>query len=528
MSIGRFVSNKTAKALGLAVLGAACLWVGSFSQSWPVLPLQDSDFPARSEAKEALGKLLFFDKVLSGNRNMSCATCHHPFTATGDRLSLPVGEGGAGLGLGRTTGVGAEAIFERVPRNSPGLFNLGATAVTVMFHDGRVMVDPSQPSGFATPAGDRLPQGLEGVLAAQAMFPVTSAAEMAGQLGENTIADAAGDLPAIWAQLADRLRGIEGYTGLFQAAFPDIKTPQDITYVHAANAIGAFEAGNFRCTDAPLDRYLRGEADALGPAAEVGMALFYGKAGCVNCHAGPLQTDQMFHAIGMPQIGPGKGDGFDGHEDFGRERVTGAAEDRYRFRTPSLRQVTLTGPWGHDGAFRELEAVVRHHLNPADSLERYDLAQPVLPQRPDLDAVDFIVQRDPARRHTLAQAIELQPVTLTDPEVAQVLAFLGALTDTQCLDYESLVPASVPSGLPVCSDGCFPPGQMGVQLQAVAHAVANDPMGHDADHYVGDQEIVQAVQAWVVGKPMPGFTERLSDAVIVSLVLFWVSVTTVP
>jgi cytochrome c peroxidase len=74
-------------------------------------------------------------------------------------------------------------------------------------------------------------------------------------------------------------------------------------------------------------------------------------------------------------IGPGKGDGFEEHDDYGRERVTGDANDRYKFRTPSLRNVALTGPWRHDGAYNTLEAVVRHHLAPEKSLNAYDVAR---------------------------------------------------------------------------------------------------------------------------------------------------------
>ena len=114
--------------------------------------LDDSDFPSRDPAKEALGKLLMFDKILSGNQNISCASCHHPLAGLGDGLALPVGEGGEGLGVTRNTGVAAEAVHERVPRNAPHVFNLGASEFTVMFHDGRLAVAADQPGGFLSPA----------------------------------------------------------------------------------------------------------------------------------------------------------------------------------------------------------------------------------------------------------------------------------------------------------------------------------------------------------------------------------------
>ncbi|MGI9332699.1 MAG: cytochrome c peroxidase [Gammaproteobacteria bacterium] len=89
-----------------------------------------------------------FDKISSGNFNISRATCHHPPTGTGHGLSLPIGEGGSGLGVTRDTGAGAGAVYERVPRNSPPLFHLGAREFTRLFHDGRVEVDPTKSSGF--------------------------------------------------------------------------------------------------------------------------------------------------------------------------------------------------------------------------------------------------------------------------------------------------------------------------------------------------------------------------------------------
>jgi cytochrome c peroxidase len=408
---------------------------------------------APDPAKVELGKFLFFDKLLSGNKNISCATCHHALTDTGDGLSLSVGEGGTGLGVTRDTGeLAGTPIVERVPRNAPPVFGLGTAGFERMFHDGRVAVDPSQPSGFISPAGTDLPMDLDNVLAAQAMFPVTSGTEMAGQAGENLVANAAaaGDLPLVWDLLAQRLQNpANNYVDLFIAAFADVHSANDITYVHVANAIAAFEDSAWRAANSPFQRFLRGDRRAMTFAAKKGMQLFYGKARCANCHSGLLQTDQEFHAIAMPQIGPGKGDGSDGHEDFGREQVTGNPADRYKFRTPPLRNVALTGPWGHDGAYNTLRGVVEHHLNAPYSLFSYETSQAVLPSRPDLDALDFIVQNDPARLLEIAARCELQPIDLTEKEIDRLIEFLHALTDPASLDLRSDVPKSVPSGLPL-------------------------------------------------------------------------------
>jgi cytochrome c peroxidase len=419
-------------------------------------PVSDADFQPRDEAKERLGQMLFFDKILSGNRNDSCASCHHPMAATGDGLSLPVGEGGVGLGVTRDTGHDTDAVHERVPRNAPHVFNLGAYEYTRMFFDGRVEMMPSHPSGFRSPAGDNLPSGLDSALAAQAMFPVTSAAEMAGQVGENEVAKfaAEGDLPAVWAALDRRLRTVPEYVDMFEAAFEDVNGPDDITFVHAANAIAAFEAAAWRADNSPFDRWLRGDEGAMSPNQLRGMDLFYGDAGCADCHSGPFQTDHDFHAIGMPQVGPGKGDDLvggrrGGHHDFGRERVTHDPADRMRFRTPSLRNIALTAPYGHDGAYNDLESVVRHHLQPRQSLIDYDSSQLVMPGRDDLDQADMIVMHDAIAVAAIASRIEIPERSMADEDVARLLDFLHALTDRESLDLRRNTPARVPSGLPV-------------------------------------------------------------------------------
>lgn len=415
-------------------------------------PTTNSDFYGNGnpgQVKVELGRLLFFDKILSGNKNISCATCHHPLTNTVDGLSLPVGEGGHGLGIARDTGSGSDVIKKRTPRNTLDLFNRGAREFSRMTYDGRMAVDPSQPSGFRSPAGGDLPAGLDNVLSVQVMISAKSGPDLAGQAGENSIADAAarGEFKRVWEALAKRLRAIPEYVELFTVAYPDVARAEDITYVHVANAIAAFEAVAWRADNTPFDLFLRGEKDAMSEAQKRGMKLFYGKAGCYACHSGTFQTDQKFHAIAMPQIGPGKGDGLSGHEDYGREKVTGDSADRYKFRTPSLRNVTLTAPYGHDGAYNTLEAVVRHHLNPVESLKSYDTNQAVLPSSTDLDTVDFIVQNDPKARQAITDANELDPLRLTEQEVKDLIGFFQALTDPATLDLRADMPEKVPSGL---------------------------------------------------------------------------------
>ena len=453
MNVKKIVMSFIVPITGLTLLSESSIARNYHYDQLPP-PSIDSNFYDNgnpTEAKVALGKFLFFDKILSGNQNIACSTCHHGLTDTGDGLSLPVGEGARGIGVTRDTGTGSDAIHERVPRNAPPLFTLGAIEIDTLFHDGRVEIDATQPSGFSTPAGDDLPLILENVLAAQAMFPVTSATEMAGQPGENPIADAvaAGNLAGVggvWPQLADRLRNIPEYVSMFNEAFG--VTADQITYAHAANAISAFERVAWRADNSPFDRFLRGNKKAMSKSARKGMRLFYGKAGCSGCHSGTYLTDMQFHAIGMPQIGQGKGHGEDGYEDMGRASVTGDETQRYQFRTPPLRNVALTGPWGHSGAFDTLEGIVRHHLDPETSLDNYDCStEPRLPSRADLDMHDCFVMNDPALVMNIKDANELEKVHLNEKKIAYLMDFLHALTDPDSVDIRNDVPRRVPSGL---------------------------------------------------------------------------------
>ncbi len=414
-------------------------WAGAGAAE-ELQPIVDTDYhyAARPEPEQVeLGRLLFYDKILSGNRNISCATCHHPVHQTGDGLALSIGEGGSGLGTERDGGTGTDVARMRIGRNAQPLFNLGAKHFTVMFHDGRVEADPSNTERLLTPIGDELPEGLDNVLAAQALFPVVSADEMAGQRGENEIADAVSvdDVHKAWRLLEERINLIPEYASL--------------SIVDVANAIAAFTTVEWRADRSPFDAYLRGNKESMTAEQTRGMALFYGDAGCGECHSGVLQTDMRFHSVAMPQVGPGKGHGFDGHDDFGREAVTGNPADRYRFRTPSLRNVSETGPWGHDGAFDTLEAVVRHHLDPVESLQNYRLESPLAPSRPDLDGRDNLVQSDAMRRSAIAVRNELGKRALTDAQVGDLLTFLNSLSDQTSLTTDANVPATVPSGLPV-------------------------------------------------------------------------------
>ncbi|MDN5787946.1 cytochrome-c peroxidase [Pseudorhodobacter sp.] len=414
-------------------------------------PLQNSDFTAHSPAEIKLGQLLFWDAELSGNRNISCGTCHHPRFGTGDGVSLGMGEGGIGLGPSRHIDAN-DPPEQRIPRNAPGLFNLGITDLRNLFYDGRIETDSSRANGFRTPLEDEMVTGFASVLSAQSMFPVLSPDEMAGHYAENEISKAVrtGQLTGpdgAWQRIAVRISAIPEYRAMFDAAYPEIKAGRAIHFTDISNAIAAFITFEWRSDAAPFDAWLRDEAP-LPDAAATGAALFYGKAGCSDCHSGPLLTDQGFHAMGSPQLGPGKTERFETNQrDIGRMRVTNHAEDAYAFRTPSLRNVTASAPYGHAGAHSDLRAFVEYHLNPAKGLANYT-PQAVLPDFA-ADKEDWAITHDPGEIAAITAAIKTPPVDLTSAEVTAIMAFLDSLTDPAALHGRLGIPDKVPSGLTI-------------------------------------------------------------------------------
>ena len=413
-------------------------------------PITDADYRKLDAAHVELGRLLFWDKLISGNKTISCATCHHPKFGTSDGQSLSLGEGGIGLGPERVADP-ANLPEQRIPRNSPALWNLGALEFTRMFHDGRIEVDPSRPSGLRTPLEDEMVMGFATLLSAQNMFPVLSPDEMAGHYEENEISTAVrqGLITApggAWDRIAARVEAVPAYRAMFDASAPET-LGRKLVFSDISNAIADFVAFEFRSDDTPFDAYLRGTGD-LPTEAEQGMQLFYGKAGCADCHSGKFQTDHDFHAMGTPQLGPGKGERFERHQrDVGRMRVTNDKADLYAFRTPSLRNVTLTGPYGHAGAHSDLLAFLRHHIDPVKGLEAY---QPQVVLAPfDPAKRDWAMLEGGEEFKAIAAAATRPPTALSEAELAQLMAFLATLESPTARTGRLGIPDTVPSGLPV-------------------------------------------------------------------------------
>jgi len=414
------------------------------------LPLKDSDYRFVDENEAKLGQLLFYDPILSGNKEVACATCHHPSLGTGDGLSLSLGDGGKGLGINRIVDY-ENPPEQRVPRNAQPLFNLGAKQFKTLFHDGRVEVDLLRPSGLRTPLEEEMVEGFSSIISAQTMFPVLSADEMAGHYSENEISEAVrrGTLTGkggAWDLISKRVQSIPEYSNFFINIYDHIKTAQDIKFTDISNAVAAFMEFEWRSDTSPFDDFLKGKQN-LNISQEKGMELFYGKANCSSCHVGALFTDHKFHATGQPQVGPGKAARFQSHSrDLGRFRVTGNIKDKYAFRTPSLRNVELTGPWGHAGAYSKLEAFINAHLNPQLALYNYDKSNVTLTK---YDANDWKIMDNATEVKAIADSITIKPIIVSDGEVMDILAFLGTLTDTKSQKGRLGIPETVPSGLKI-------------------------------------------------------------------------------
>jgi len=328
----------------------------------PPVPVPDDNPPTAS--KIALGRKLFFDRRLSFNHTMSCGMCHIPEQGfTNQELATPIGVEGQSL-----------------RRNAPTILN--AAYASRLFHDGR-----------------------ESSLENQAIAPLLAGDEMAN--------------PSI-GYLVEKIADLADYDGLFERAFGAGPSLERI-----GQAIACWER-TLLSAASPFDRWrYGGQQDALTPRQVEGFRLFTGKAGCVSCHSideqSALFTDGGFHdtgighrgevvgAAGAPvpvELAPGlvvpmdrravESVGLGRRPDAGRFEITLDPADRWRFRTPSLRNVALTAPYMHDGSIGTLEEVLAY----------YDAGGS---PHPGLDA-------------------RIRPLHLAPEETEALLSFLGALT----------------------------------------------------------------------------------------------------
>jgi cytochrome c peroxidase len=429
-----------------------------------------------------LGRLLWFDTRHSLHQDNTCAGCHSPTNGFGDSQGMAIGVQNNSL-------VGPDRSGPRNQRRTPLAVN--AAFLSALMWNGRFSAPSGNPfdnsSGFHFPApeGDaRFPPDspiFRHLLQAQAHIPATETTEAAGftgvcrpedlgpqsrfcqfddGLGETVpVADSSGFRNEPIRQKALGLLNNEPeYRRLFGELFPAVAAGKPIDFNMFGLAIAEFEF-TLTFANAPIDQFARGRHDAMTDGEKRGALLFFGKAGCVTCHAVAGDSNEMFtdfknRVAGVPQIAPGFGVGtgntiFDGpgeDEDFGLEQVTGNSADRYKFRTAPLRNLAVAPAFFHNGAFTRLADAIRHHLNVHESARFYnpvaagvdaDLTHRLGPIEPVLSRLD----------RKLKNHIDLSRAEFTD-----LVAFVrDGLLDPRATKENlcKLVPESVPSGSPV-------------------------------------------------------------------------------
>ena len=400
--------------------------------------------------KAQLGMKLFYTKALGGDQDSACVTCHHPVLGGGDRLSLPIGVAALDpdlLGEGRLYDPNAihyDNGYALVGRNAPSTYNI-ALWKNGVFWDGRIshVLDDNNVSGIRTPdtpLGIIDPDAGTSLASAQARFPVTAGNEMRGFVFEE-----GNSTQAVRQHLVERLTNTNAsdyIPNTWEDEFAPVYGENNITFNNIADAIGAYENTQVFVNN-PWKSYVEGNETAISESAKRGAKLFYssysdGGLNCVSCHSGDFFTDEEYHIMAMVQVGHGK---TTKHEDFGRFHNTGT--DKYAFRTPTLLNVEVTGPWGHDGAYTELKDMVAHMVNPEKAIATYDktkLNANVLTDDMESNTQDALNQLQANREFGISKH---QSVDISDAALDDVVAFLKALTDP-CLKDRSCIGKWIP------------------------------------------------------------------------------------
>lgn len=431
-------------------------------------PTTGRTLPSINDPLAQLGKLLFFSKSLGGDMDAACASCHHPALGGGDGLAMPVGTGAINpdlLGPGRERPDG----LPNVGRHSQTTFNVGLYD-KAMFWDSRVESIGQEAGQNGTGSGIRTPETAVNVadplvapgttlVAAQARFPVTVPEEMRG--GFLPGADNETVRQRLAARIGNYGDGVgelanNNWLAEFQAAFMSAETAEQlITFDNIALAIGEYQR-SMVFIDTPWKAYVDGDNNAISDEAKRGALLFFGDTqpgvACAQCHGGDFFTDERQTITGFPQTGPGKGDGANGDEDFGREQQTADGNDRFKFRTPTLINLLATAPYSHTGSYSFFDSNA-HYFIPEDTFDD------VLPGGSVCGLEQFANHPDCATLfpNTVANsqaalaAVTQQRImdaTLTFPDLSfsppsdapLLFAFLEALTDPCTLDRACLAP----------------------------------------------------------------------------------------
>ena len=386
------------------VLPSVCVLLCATSAVWITgsLAAQDSLNSlaigrAETPSEVELGRLLFWDPLLSGDRDVACATCHHPDFAYGDGRDLSLGAGAVGLGPARVDV--SDGRIPVVKRNSPTILNTAFNGLDDRRRRRRggdtiASLDPARAPMF----WDSRVRSLE----TQALEPLKALEEMRGT--------AYAEADAVDIVLA-RLRAVPEYVTLFEDAYG---TGTSIDAPRLAQAIAAFER-SLVAMDSPFDRFRAGDTNALTPQQRRGLDTF-DDVGCDRCHEGPMFSDFDLEAEGVAEhpllAEPDAGDG------------------RFRFRTPSLRNVALTAPYMHNGVLATLEDVLRFYDNGRSENPN------VSNERRSGRRGDGVARLSGSFRRV---------DNMSEREMQDIVAFLESLTDS---NFDRTIPARVPSGLP--------------------------------------------------------------------------------
>jgi cytochrome c peroxidase len=366
-----------------------CVWISASARTQTqlsALPLEvrsPADNPATPE-KVDLGRLLFWDPVLSGTNDVACATCHHPDFGYAEKLDLSIGSHGVGLGPLRRFDGSAPRPF--VKRNSQTVLNVAFNGI-----DAGGGYDPARAPMF----WDVRATSLE----AQAFEPLKALEEMRGEAYPE---------PDALDAVVSRLRAIPDYRARFTRVFGGASA---VTATNLGRALAAFQR-TLVTTNTPFDRYMRGDLSAMTPLQVQGMQRF-ARIGCANCHAGPMFSDYKLHVLGVP--------------DNPKLSASDAGVDnRYQFRTPSLRNLRHTAPYMHSGMLATLDDVIEFY-----------------------DDVNGGRRGGRGTRNPQVARAELDPLLRrlnVNGGRRDLVAFLDALSDD---NFDRTVPARVPSGLAV-------------------------------------------------------------------------------
>lgn len=391
-------------------------------------PRVGRSLPNITDPLPQLGKLLFFSKSLSAQRDTACASCHHPALGGGDGLGVSIGADAVQadlVGPGRRRADGQLLVA----RNANTFFNI-ALYDRVLFWDGRIeslLTQAASPAPNGASTGIRTPDSNSATAdpaagpnlpSAQARFPITGAAEMRGAALPGLSDD------QLRLHIASRLASEAavqldgGWLAHFRRAFnqPQGSAAELVTFDNVMRALAEYQRSAV-FVKSPWQRYVLGENAALSDSAKAGAVLFYrdvrdGGAACVQCHKGDFFTDEKFHAVGFPQTGAGfAGD----RSDSGRERITANEVDRMAFRTPSLLNVEVTGPWGHAGNYSSLEQVFDHYAVPDDTVRAFVNGREWCRIAPYTDQPNCLGDRTDVSRNSFAALAQMKLRRATDP-----------------------------------------------------------------------------------------------------------------